>query len=103
MEQMTKEAESKKKESEKSEKKVTLKSIVMNLVPGLLKKHKDGMKYADILNEIIKAQPSATRNSAHGCVWNLLKNDWKGMLVISKGIYKLKNGKVLESKNNNKK
>ena len=108
MEKMTKDAKSKKKESEKSEKKasekkITLKSIVLKEVPEMLKANKSGIKLAELINAILKIRTEATRNSVWGCIYSLLQKDWKGMLIIEKGIYKMKNGKVLDSKTNNKK
>lgn len=72
-------------------KKITLKSIVMNEVPKMLKGKKTGLKYADIITAVQKIKDT-TRNSIHGCLYSLKLNEWKGIFIAEKGkyIYKAK-------------
>lgn len=86
---VTKAVKVKKAEAEVIEpvKKITLKSIVMNEVPKLLKSKKNGMKYSEIISAIQVLRPEATRNSVHGCLYSLKLNEWKGIFIAAKGKY----------------
>lgn len=62
------------------EKKQTLKQVVMEEMAAMLKRQ--SMRHGDLVNAILHKHPEMNRNSIHGAIWYICKNQFKDIIKV---------------------
>lgn len=56
----------------------------------LLKKHKEGLRWSELLKMIQESDPSFHPKTVNGCVWKLIEKFPEEVYKPKKGVFKLK-------------